>query len=180
VSTASGGLFDTIRPICIDGRPQYEFINRTTYDAVLPQNVLYKPIDLSQERYDQLNLAPGHLIVQVQCKDYTNTEGANAYEMDDVEHRAGYKVKVPINDNGFEYPIQYISIDVVKVHGYDLPSYFAQDLIVSKSTMHGEYRKALQNYEGSLKIFDQLKGSSKRYVKVIRSKIDEIHKNIGK
>ena len=45
-------------------------------------------------------------------------------------------------------------------------------------TMHGEYRKAMQNYEESLKIFDQLE--QKQYVEVIRSKIDEIHKNIGK
>ena len=44
--------------------------------------------------------------------------------------------------------------------------------------MHGEYRKAVQNYEESLKIFDQLE--QKSYVEVIRSKIDEIHKNIGK
>jgi len=44
-------------------------------------------------------------------------------------------------------------------------------------TMHGEYRKALQNYEKSLSIFNQIE--QKQYVEVIRSKIDEIHKNIG-
>ncbi|MFX1365467.1 MAG: tetratricopeptide repeat protein [Promethearchaeota archaeon] len=45
-------------------------------------------------------------------------------------------------------------------------------------TIQGEYRKALQNYEESIKIFDQLE--QKQYVDVIRSKIDEIQKNIGK
>ncbi|MFW9988337.1 MAG: tetratricopeptide repeat protein [Candidatus Odinarchaeota archaeon] len=45
-------------------------------------------------------------------------------------------------------------------------------------SMHGEYRKALQNYEESQKIFNQLE--QKQYVDIIRSKIDEIQKNIGK
>ncbi|MFX1503356.1 MAG: tetratricopeptide repeat protein [Promethearchaeota archaeon] len=45
-------------------------------------------------------------------------------------------------------------------------------------TIQGEYRKALQNYEESIKIFDQLE--QKQYVEVIRSKIEEIQKNIGK
>ncbi|GAH84204.1 unnamed protein product, partial [marine sediment metagenome] len=39
-----------------------------------------------------------------------------------------YKAKVPINDNGFEYPISYISIDVVKGSRY-----YAQDFIVNES-----------------------------------------------
>ncbi len=45
-------------------------------------------------------------------------------------------------------------------------------------TMHGEYRKALHNYEESLKIFNQLE--QEQYVDVIRNKIDDINRKIGK
>ena len=44
--------------------------------------------------------------------------------------------------------------------------------------MHGEYRKALHNYEESLKIFNQLE--QEQYIDVIRNKIDDINRKIGK
>ena len=42
----------------------------------------------------------------------------------------------------------------------------------------GEYRKALQNYEESLKIFAQL--GQKQYIEVLQNYINEIHRKIGK
>jgi len=44
--------------------------------------------------------------------------------------------------------------------------------------MRGEYRKALQNYEESLKIFVQLE--QKQYIEVIKNKIDDLNRKIGK
>ncbi|MBA7628165.1 hypothetical protein ES703_35641 [subsurface metagenome] len=133
VRGASNNQLDAIRPTCIDGRPHYEFINSTLYQAVLPMQVLYRPIVLSEERYNQLNPALGHMVIEARCIDYSNTKGVNPYAMGDVERKAGYKAKIPLNDNGFEYPIQYISIDVVKSHTYKGVSYFAQDLIINES-----------------------------------------------
>jgi hypothetical protein len=132
ISQASGGQYDAIRATCIDGRPQYEFINSTLYQAVTPQSVLYRPIVLSQERYDQLQPAPGSLVVKARCKDYENTIGIDPYAMSDVE-REVYAAKVPLNDNGFEYPIREISIDVVKYNVYTGFSYFVKGLIVNES-----------------------------------------------
>ena len=56
---------------------------------------------------------------------------------------------------------------------------FSQELkatLLSNHWLHDQ--KALQNYEESIKIFDQLE--QKQYVEVIRNKIEEIHKNLGK
>ena len=132
VKDASSGQYDAIRATCIDGRPQYEFINSTLYQSVRPQSVLYRPIVLSEERYNQLQPAPGRLVVNTRCKDYSNTYGIDPYAMSDVE-REVYEAKVPLNDNGFEYPIRYISIDVVKYNIYTGFSYFVKGLIVNKS-----------------------------------------------
>jgi hypothetical protein len=128
VKIASDNEFNAIRATCVNGRPQYEFINRVDYEKVLPQSGLYSPIVLSEERYNQLEPKLGHLIIQVQCKDYSNTKGVNAYEMSSVELKAGYKAKVTLNDDEFEYPISYISLDVVKGSGY-----YAQDFIINES-----------------------------------------------
>ncbi|MFX1388458.1 MAG: tetratricopeptide repeat protein [Promethearchaeota archaeon] len=44
--------------------------------------------------------------------------------------------------------------------------------------LQGEYRKALESYDNSLSIFTQLKQNE--YINVVKSKIDEINKKIGK
>ncbi|MFW9874256.1 MAG: hypothetical protein ACFFG0_14215, partial [Candidatus Thorarchaeota archaeon] len=128
VREESNNEFNAIRVTCVDGRPQYEFINRDDYGKVLPQTGLYHPIVLSEDRYNELEPRLGHLIIQVQCKEHCNTKGINAYEIEPVELKAGYKAKVPLNDNGFEYPINYITLDVVKDDGY-----YAQDFVIDDS-----------------------------------------------
>jgi len=132
VREGSKGQFNAIRPTCIDGAPQYEFIDRANYSAILPQQILYRPVVLSETRYNQIQPALGRLTVKVQCKDYERTLGINPYDMSDVEQKV-YEAKVPLNDNGFEYPIKYIFIDVVNFDVSNGFSYFAQDLIVNES-----------------------------------------------
>lgn len=127
----TGGLFDAIRPTCIDGAPHYEFINSTHYETVLPQSILYRPVVLSEARYANLDPALGSLIVSVKCKDYGKTKGINAYQMNDVETEF-YQAKVPLNDNGFEYPIQEVYIDVVQEEVFQ-NTYFAQNILVNES-----------------------------------------------
>ncbi|MBA7484894.1 hypothetical protein ES707_20425 [subsurface metagenome] len=132
VREGSKGQFNAIRPTCIDGAPQYEFIDNAIYNTVLPQQILYRPVVLSETRYNQIQPALGRLTVKVQCKDYDRTLGINPYDMSDVEQKV-YEAKVPLNDNGFEYPIKYIFIDVVNFDVSNGFSYFAQDLIVNES-----------------------------------------------
>ncbi|KKK42691.1 MAG: hypothetical protein Lokiarch_33200, partial [Candidatus Lokiarchaeum sp. GC14_75] len=128
VRVISDNKFNAIRPTVINGRPQYEFINREDNQKILPRSGLYQPIVLSQERYDKISPNLGHIVIQVQCADYSNTRGVKAYDMLPVEIEAGYKAKVPINDNGFGYSVSFISIDVLKDS-----SYYAQDFIVNDS-----------------------------------------------
>ncbi len=99
----------------------------------MPQIVLYNPIVLSEQWYNQLQPDLGHLVVQVQCPECAISSGMGAYNMSYVENQAGYKAKIPLFSNGFEYPISHISIDFVKGHPQDGVSYFAQDLVINES-----------------------------------------------
>ncbi len=132
VRKISNNQLDTIIPTTIDGRPEYRFINGTTQGLTLPLSVLYKPVVLSKERYGKIQPTPGHLVITVQTKDYNNTKGINPYTLTHVEQLVGYKAKIPLINKEFEYPIQYISIDMLKQLGI-LPIYFARDIIINKS-----------------------------------------------
>ncbi|KKL75163.1 hypothetical protein LCGC14_2057640, partial [marine sediment metagenome] len=136
VKTASNNQLDTIIPTNVDGRPSYQFINSTVHSLTLPQSVLYKPIVLSQDRYNELysqnDPEPGHLVIAVRTKDYSNTRGMNPYNWNSTEQLAGYKAKIPLSNKQFEYPIQKISIDVIKQSGI-IPSYDRKDIIINKS-----------------------------------------------
>ncbi len=133
VRRSSDNLLDMIRPTCIDGRPHYEFINSTQFGGVLPQSVLFNPIVLSEQWYNQIQPDLGHLVVQVKCLECTDSSEINPYGLGSIETQLGYKAKIPINDNGFGYPIDHISIDVVRDHPGDGVSYFAQDLVVNET-----------------------------------------------
>ena len=73
VSEASNGKLNAIRATCVNGAPSYQFINRANYSLVMPETPLYKPVVLSQERYDELSIPNGHIIIEVAAKDYENT-----------------------------------------------------------------------------------------------------------
>ncbi|KKM73838.1 hypothetical protein LCGC14_1406410, partial [marine sediment metagenome] len=132
VNRVSNNQLDTILPTNVDGRPQYQFINSTNYGSTLPLSVLYKPIILSQERYDKIQPNPGHLIITAQTKDYSNTKGINPYTLTSVEQIVGYKAKIPLINKEFEYPIQSISIDVMKQSGM-IPTIYAKGITINKS-----------------------------------------------
>ena len=131
VMEQSGGSFDAIKPNKIAGTPNYEFIDSSTQETILPLSTLYRPVVLSLSRFLQLKPALGRLIVTVQCKDYEDTLGINAYNLDDIESTI-FEAKVPLNDNGFEYPITSVYIDVV-LQGTFTNGYFAQNILVNDS-----------------------------------------------
>ncbi|KKN59017.1 hypothetical protein LCGC14_0546420 [marine sediment metagenome] len=132
VKSASNDQFDAIIPTNVDGRPSYQFINSTIHGLTLPQSVLYKPIVLSPERYNDTSPNLGHLVITVQTKDYSNTIGVDPYELTPVEQTVGYKAKIPLSNKQFEYPIQYISIDVLKLSDNSI-SNFAENIIIDES-----------------------------------------------
>ncbi|KKM94115.1 hypothetical protein LCGC14_1201570, partial [marine sediment metagenome] len=113
IKRISNNRFDAIRPTIVNSVPSYSFINSTLQQTILPQSVLYKPVVLSESRYNQLRPAPGLLIITTQCKDYSNTKGIYPYALTPVERQAEYKAKIPLKSKGFEYPIRTISIDVI-------------------------------------------------------------------
>ena len=117
IKRISNNQFDTIQPTIINGVPSYNFINSTLYQKILPQSILYKPIVLSESRYNQLTPGPGLLTITVQCKDFPSTKGIYAYGLLRLERHAGYKAKIPLKGKSFEYPIETISIDVIS-EGY--------------------------------------------------------------
>ena len=128
VRYASDNKFNAIRATVIDGTPHYEFINREENQRILPLSGLYRPIVLSEARYNATLPKLGHLIINTQTEGYSNTKGIDAYDLDSIEVRAGYKAKISINDNGFEYPIDHVSIDVVRGNAY-----YARDIIINES-----------------------------------------------
>ncbi len=113
IKRISNNRFDAIQPTIINGVPSYNFINSTLYQAVLPQSILYKPVVLSEERYNQVDPVSGLLIITVQCKDYGATKGIDPYIMTSIERQTDYKAKIPLNNKGFEYPIKTISITII-------------------------------------------------------------------
>ena len=132
IKDASNNQLNTIRPTCVDGQPLYEFVDGDQYEQVLPQQVLFRPIILSERRYSKLAPVSGHLTVTTQCKDYGNTKGVDPYEMTPLEVQAGYKAKIPLMNDSFYYPLISVIIDIVKESDSET-GHFAKNLIINSS-----------------------------------------------
>ncbi|MHA2338680.1 MAG: hypothetical protein ACXACX_15335 [Candidatus Hodarchaeales archaeon] len=106
--------FDTIRPYCINGVPQYKFIN--SQDEVQTFSPLYSPLVLSQYRYNELvrdgKYSDSIMTIDVDCAygDYHYGDAFNAYQLDPEEVEV-YKAKIPLSPNEFNYPVTNIIID---------------------------------------------------------------------
>ncbi len=72
------------------------------------------------------------MVITVQTKDYNNTKGISPYTLTSVEQTVGYKAKIPLINKEFEYPIQQISIDFMKLFAA-IPSYYAKGIIINES-----------------------------------------------
>ncbi len=115
VRTASNGKFNSILPTCINGIPEYEFIDRNSlqYQGILPLSSLYRPIVVSETRYQQINPKVGHLTIKAQNINNNSSLGVYTSNLDLIESQF-YEAKIPINENGFDYPIKEIYIDVIQ------------------------------------------------------------------
>ena len=130
VNLASNGNLNAIRPTNIDGRPEYEFIDKDK--SILPLSALNRPIILSERRYSQITPMKGHLTINVQCNGDRNTKGINAYDMNHIESQF-YKAKLSINENGFDYPITAIYVDIIQEDQVNGIHYRAQGIEISNS-----------------------------------------------
>jgi len=121
VETESNGLYDTIRPYNINGRPSYIFINSSDNLLTLPASALYQPIVISKERYIELagiaKIPDGTISVDIKSKYFSpsTTQGIDTTELTYAEGEQGYKAKVPLFADEFKYPISIITLDVVAI-----------------------------------------------------------------
>ncbi|MEJ2248088.1 MAG: hypothetical protein P8Y97_00325, partial [Candidatus Lokiarchaeota archaeon] len=112
IAGVSNGALTGIRPTCIDGRPEYEFIDTTTPLAsiILPKQTLYSPIILSKERYNQLKPRLGHIIIDAKSARSTETEGLKISGLNLIERKV-FSSKAPLSEESFNYPIREVYVD---------------------------------------------------------------------
>jgi hypothetical protein len=121
------GLLDSVRPTCVNGIPQYTLVDskQPMVGRTQPLSPLYKPIVISQERYDELISQGINPYAKLQVKTQvetsvlsaqsSTTDGINAYELDLLE-QSTYAAKIPLaaKEGSFEYPIHRITLDLVR------------------------------------------------------------------
>jgi hypothetical protein len=116
-SKETDGELDRVIPMFgPEGTPQYRLINADSeqYRSILPENALYRPIVVSEDRYSALkeqDLVDAELILTVQSERTQNTKGITFPEIT-AEERQYYAAKLPITEHEFEYPIETILVDV--------------------------------------------------------------------
>ncbi|KKN58657.1 hypothetical protein LCGC14_0549880, partial [marine sediment metagenome] len=117
IETVSDGQFDSIRPLVINGVPQYVFVNSNEEDIskTQPLSPLYSPIVISQSRYGEL-LSQGiykHAVMSllVNCEYGFVNNAFDAYQLHPGEAEI-YNAKIPLSPSEFNYPIQQITIDL--------------------------------------------------------------------
>ncbi|KKM73081.1 hypothetical protein LCGC14_1414080, partial [marine sediment metagenome] len=117
ITYQSEGKFDSIRPIVINGIPQYTFVdsNDNMISKTQPLSPLYSPIIVGQTRYDELKRQGKYkdsvLIIITDCVYGTTNNAFNAYQLHPLEAKK-YSAKIPLSPTEFNYPITSITIEV--------------------------------------------------------------------
>ncbi|TKJ21364.1 MAG: hypothetical protein CEE43_09475 [Promethearchaeota archaeon Loki_b32] len=129
INTASRGEYDAIRPMCINGRPAYMYINSNDElsQLIQPLSPLYQPVVISSTRYEdeELQIPESTLSIDIQSTllDESYTQGIDASSLMYYELERGYQAKIPLFSDEFKYPISKITIDVLTpVSNYDYSS----------------------------------------------------------
>ncbi len=112
---------NTIKPVIIDGRPQYIFVDgeNDIHQKTLPEFYLNRPIIVSQSRYNELtsadtSLVSGNLFVDIKSSFTADTEGIDSHNLLDLEKKLGYKTKIPLSEGEFNYPINFVTVEVIR------------------------------------------------------------------
>lgn len=116
IETVSGGLFDTIRPMIINGIPQYRYVStgENIISFTQPLSPLYGPIVVSQEVYDDLEIEDAKISVKAQVAYLDNTEGVDASKLE-LSEITRYKAKINLAEKYFAYDISLVTVDVWKI-----------------------------------------------------------------
>ncbi|MFW9969076.1 MAG: hypothetical protein ACFFDF_02670 [Candidatus Odinarchaeota archaeon] len=130
VNEVSEGEFNAIKPICINGRPSYIFINdqnENSLDSLTqPLSPLYQPIIISDSRYDDPDTIIPEAVLSVDVKSQLLNEeftsGIDSTNLTYSELKNGFKAKIPLSvDHNFTYPISKITIDVMSLKTKEYP-----------------------------------------------------------
>ncbi len=107
------GELSLIKPIIIDGRPEYIFVDGTDGFNLLtmPASHLYQPLVVSSEVAEDLQLE-GQITVNIKCAYSSNTKGILHHSS--YPERESYPSKVPLSTHGFEYPITSVKIELIE------------------------------------------------------------------
>ncbi|MHA1985254.1 MAG: hypothetical protein ACW98D_01325 [Promethearchaeota archaeon] len=111
VAEASEGELSIIKPIMIDGRPEYIFVDGTDEfnHLTMPAPYLYQPIVVNK---DLGKRNEGTITVNIKTAYETNTKGIStrtSYPESNI-----YSSKVPLSSHGFEYPITSIKLEFME------------------------------------------------------------------
>ena len=115
VKERSNDQFDTIRPYFTNGEPNYYFVHSKDIEYTKSLSPLYKPIVVSEERYDQLRRSGDYkrseIIIDLKKAISTWYISDMGSEIQVARYlAAGLKPKILLSNKGFEYPIYYITI----------------------------------------------------------------------
>jgi len=116
IKRISGGKLDAIRPMVINGVPQYRYINtgEEIVDLTQPLSPLNGPIVVSQATYSDLRIKDAKISVRAQVSYLDNTEGIDSSSLD-LSEITRYKAKINLTEKDFAYDISLVTIDVWKI-----------------------------------------------------------------
>ncbi|MHA1279520.1 MAG: hypothetical protein ACTSQ8_20150 [Candidatus Helarchaeota archaeon] len=92
---------------------EYQFFNKIEQAKVAPLDILYKPIVICKERYDQLKPQPIELAIDVAIDGLKGTLGIQSSDLSDAEKQV-YAGKISLLNGPFNYPIESVFVDVIE------------------------------------------------------------------
>ena len=178
IDEASDGSLSAIKPINVDGQPQYIF---TTQSDVLPTTALFQPLIVSPERYEELKAqgkTEGYIAIDVEVPNTLSSKGIDATDLTYFE-RDLYGAKIPFAEifGGFSYPIESIELyGIIGNEIYDSYTYSSSEFNVSVGNLYFDESFAKKIPMGTIYRgipFEDSQASEIRYYKLV-IKIEKI------
>ncbi|KKN72007.1 hypothetical protein LCGC14_0414890, partial [marine sediment metagenome] len=121
VEAKSNGELDSIRPLVINGVPQYVFVDSKdeAISRTRPLSPMYTAIVVGQSRYEELvkqGYSNSTITIFTDCAYGFANDAFNAYQLQPSEAQL-YQAKIPLSPSDFNYPISIITIDLLGASG---------------------------------------------------------------
>jgi len=115
IKEESNGKFDAIRPIIIDGKPQYIFIDSSEdlNQATMPLSHLYQPIIVSPDKAKYIN-QEAKIEINIKCAYAPTTQGIDVYQNIIPEEKELFASKIPLSNIAFTYTIKSVEIELIE------------------------------------------------------------------